>query len=76
MYSTHEDCRLSLGGFQFTIGLIFYFGVLFSSDRQFLMGFRKRKQERKEKYIEKLERDLAKEKKRIKQQVRKNCNVF
>lgn len=37
--------------------------------RNFLLGFRKRKQERKEKYVEKLERDLAKEKKRIKQQV-------
>ncbi|ODN03574.1 Nucleolar protein 12 [Orchesella cincta] len=36
--------------------------------KQFLLGFRKRKQERKEKYIEKLERDLAKEKKRIRQQ--------
>ncbi|CAL8102846.1 unnamed protein product [Orchesella dallaii] len=36
--------------------------------KKFLLGFRKRKQERKEKYIEKLERDLVKEKKRIRQQ--------
>jgi len=39
--------------------------------KKFLLGFRKRKQERKEKYIEKLERDLTKEKKRLRQQTQR-----
>jgi hypothetical protein len=37
--------------------------------RKFLTGFRKRKQERKEKYQEKLERELVEEKKRSREEV-------